>query len=605
MGRGAGMTQAHSENKCTYTEAALREREADLARVQRIAGVGGISIDVAGDMRSWRSPEYLRLHGLPDDVREETHAQWHERVHPDDRENAERALFAALKGTGTTYDNEYRIIRPSDGAVRWVHARAEIERDETGKAQRLVGAHIDVTEQKEAQQALRESEERYRGVLNSMVEGFALLDVKFTIIDVNEEMLRLDGRARDQLIGRSFWDAFPGTRDAPVGALFIRIVEKRAPAALEHEYRWPDGRSMWIELRAYPTSEGGVAIFWHDISARKRASDALRESEERLRSAVQVGGLGLWDWNVLTGEVHWSDEHYRLQDYRRGEIEPSYEAWAQRIHPDDREAAEAAVRHARDSGEEYTQEFRSIHSDGSIHWLSGRGRFFYDREGQPVRMIGAMVDTTERREAEERQTLLLAELQHRVRNILAVVRSVFTRTADDERAISEIVSHFTGRLDALARTQVLVTQSPAGLVDLEALVREEALSVDSAEDPRVTVNGPEVALPRKEAEAIGLAIHELTTNAIKYGALGQRGGALEISWEVNLHHRERRRLVLNWIEQGVPAVPVIPSNQGFGSELIREALPYRLGAETELEFAGGGVRCRISLDLPIEAKVIG
>jgi PAS domain S-box-containing protein len=164
-----------------------------------------------------------------------------------------------------------------------------------------------------------------------------------------------------------------------------------------------------------------------DIHDRKVAEDAVRESEERLQSAAQVGRLGLWDWNVGTGEVHWSGEHYRMEGYVPGEITPSYDAWFERVHPEDRAETEAALRHAMENREEYVHEFRVVHPDGSVHWLYGRGRFFYANGGRPVRMIGAMMDVTVRREWEDRQAVLVAELQHRTRNLMAVVRSRQTR----------------------------------------------------------------------------------------------------------------------------------------------------------------------------------
>ncbi len=141
-------------------ETALHDREADLARVQRIGRVGGVNIVVAPGLWSRRSPEYLRLHGLPQSASDESHADWLARVLPEDREGAERALFEALNGNAVTYESEYRIVRPSDGAVRWIEARADIERDADGTALRLVGAHTDITEQKTLQQALKANEAR-------------------------------------------------------------------------------------------------------------------------------------------------------------------------------------------------------------------------------------------------------------------------------------------------------------------------------------------------------------------------------------------------------------------------------------------------------------
>lgn len=159
-----------------------------------------------------------------------------------------------------------------------------------------------VSDRKRSELALRESEERLRDVLNSMSEGFALLGGDFTILDVNEETLRLDGRSRDELIGRSHWEALPGTEDSPVGKIFRRVARERMPASLEHVCRWPDGRSLWLDMRAYPTRNDGVAIFWRDVTDRKQAEAALRESEEKYRSIFNSMDEAYAVVEVMTGE---------------------------------------------------------------------------------------------------------------------------------------------------------------------------------------------------------------------------------------------------------------------------------------------------------------
>ncbi len=325
---------------------------------------------------------------------------------------------------------------------------------------------------------------------------------------------------------------------------------------------------------------------------------AQRESEERLRSAVEAGQLALWEWNLDTGEMHWSDENYRMLGYPVGAVEPNYHAWADRLHPEDRACTEAAIRAALNGDGKYRHEYRILRPDGTILWTLGRGSFSYDRARKPVRMIGAMIDITDRRNAEASRSMLIGELQHRVRNILAVVRSIFARTLEAGGPFDDIARHFTGRLDALARTHVIATRNPGATLDLENLLREELLAAGFASDPRVTLHGPDVALDFKSAEIIGLALHELTTNAVKYGALKFPNARIEISWAVNLRYSYDPQLILTWREQGVPIVEVLPVHQGFGSEFIREGLPYRLGADTELVFTGGGARCTISLPLP-------
>lgn len=174
-------------------EAALRDREADLARVQRIGRVGGLDIDVAGGLRSWRSPEYLRLHGIPEGATEETHADWLARVHPDDRAVAERALFSALRSGAPAYESEYRIVRPLDGETRWIQVRAGIERAADGTPLRLVGAHVDVTEQKRMQDALRRGEERLQLALAAARMGIWTLDAESNVQMRDANLNRLLG----------------------------------------------------------------------------------------------------------------------------------------------------------------------------------------------------------------------------------------------------------------------------------------------------------------------------------------------------------------------------------------------------------------------------
>lgn len=149
----------------------------------------------------------------------------------------------------------------------------------------------------------------------------------------------------------------------------------------------------WYEVYAFPTGEPGqgqVGVLFNDVSERKQRDELLLRSEERLKSAVEVGCLGLWDWNIATGEVHWSDEHFAMIGYRMGEVVPSHKAWIAHIHPEDREATERALHQAMERAEDYVHEYRVVHPDGSVHWLSGRGRFFYGSgrawlEGVPVR----------------------------------------------------------------------------------------------------------------------------------------------------------------------------------------------------------------------------
>lgn len=459
-------------------------------------------------------------------------------------------------------------------------------------------------EQAQAADRLRHSEERFQKLVEACAQAVWETDAEGRAVEPSPSWSAFTGQSFEEFRDFGWLDAIHPDDRASAERQWRASVAAGQAADAEFRLRHAaSGGWRWTNVRAVPiTDSTGVLQKWVgmnvDVHARRTAEEALRKNEARLRNAVDVGRIGLWDWNLETGELHWSDEHYRLYGYAVGGIEPSYTAWLDHLHPEDRGAAEAALLRARDERSAYLHEFRVSRPDGATRWMMGRGSFFYDSSGSALRMVGAIIDTTERREAEDVQRMLVGELQHRVRNILAVVRSVFTRTAATSCSIEDVADHFTGRLDALSRAHVVATHNPIIGIDLENLIRDEMLAVGAHDGPQISIEGPNVALGFKTAEIIGLAIHELTMNAIKYGALRISGGHIDIKWTANMVYGQPSALFLTWQETGVPALTIQPARHGFGAELICEALPYRFGATTELSFAGGGVRCAISLPLP-------
>jgi two-component system CheB/CheR fusion protein len=199
------------------------------------------------------------------------------------------------------------------------------------------------------------------------------------------------------------------------------------------------------------------------------------------------------------------------------------------------------------------------------------------------------------RESEARLRTLLAELQHRVRNTLAVVKSITQRTADSSGSVDEMASHLSGRLDAFARVQAAVTRNPDRGIDLRGLIEDELLAHAAHEGEQVRVKGPDVALRPKAAETISLALHELTTNAVKHGALINSGGRISINWKMN---GDGTAMQFNWAEKHPDGTLPKATRNGFGMELLTRILPYDLNANTKVELAGDGLR--FTMDLPLE-----
>jgi two-component sensor histidine kinase len=213
-----------------------------------------------------------------------------------------------------------------------------------------------------------------------------------------------------------------------------------------------------------------------------------------------------------------------------------------------------------------------------------------------------LIETTERVRAGQARNLMVAELQHRVRNILAVIRSIVGRTAETSETVEDLSAHLDGRLAALARTQVLLTRSPGAGVDLEGLVRDELLA-QVADEERIVIDGPEILLPPKAAEVMTLAVHELATNATKYGALAASPGHIDIRWTVE-PHGGTDWLRFQWRESGVKIAAAAPRRTGFGAVLIEQRVPYELMGAGALTFAPGGVQCEITFPLTPTRSVL-
>ncbi|MGH1570534.1 PAS domain-containing protein [Methylobacterium sp. P31] len=451
-------------------------------------------------------------------------------------------------------------------------------------------------ERARAEKAAHALAERSREILESISDAFYAVDRDWRFTYVNRRAEDWWGRSRTDFIGKVYWDEFPQAVGSEAYQAHLRAAETGDVVRLETV---SPILGHWIDMSIYPTAEGGLSVYFRDISAKRRAEEALRESEERLRRAAQVGGLGLWDWNIRTGEVHWSDEHFRMEGYAVGEVTPSYDAWAARLHPDDRAETERALRDAQASGGDYAREFRTLHPDGTVRWLSAQGQFFYDAAGAPVRMVGVMIDTTARRNWEETQSVLIAELQHRTRNLLGVVRSLFERTIRRSAGLADFRVRFGDRLAALARVQGLLSRLGEGQrITFDELIRSEVAALHG-ESGRVTLSGPGgIALRSSTVQTFALALHELATNAVKYGAFSQGQGRLTVRWRVERAAEDGRPwLHVDWREHDVamPGEGALPERAGSGRELIERALPYQLGARTTYVMEADGVHCTIAL----------
>ena len=238
--------------------------------------------------------------------------------------------------------------------------------------------------------------------------------------------------------------------------------------------------------------------------------------------------------------------------------------------------------------------------DGARVFIEGVNTSLRHADGSLAGFLKMGADATDRHASEQRQKLLLAELQHRVRNILAMIRSVLTRNASEEMSAYDYAQHLAGRLDSMARTQAILTRRPGEGIEIEDLIREELLAQVPAED-RFQLEGPAVMLSPKAAEVLTLAMHELATNSIKYGSLGA-DGELSITWDIEKRDAEMW-LTLAWQEAGVEIAGPL-SRRSFGTELITKRVPYELEGTGNIEFEANAMRATIAFPLRSTGSIL-
>jgi PAS domain S-box-containing protein len=221
----------------------------------------------------------------------------------------------------------------------------------------------------------------------------------------------------------------------------------------------------------------------------------------------------------------------------------------------------------------------------------------HDEAGQLIGAVNMLVDITNRKHAEERQALLVRELHHRVKNTLATVQAIMGSTARAVDNIEDFKTALFGRIQSLSKTHLLLADDPRA-VNFDHILRSELDAFDDGSNERIVLSGPEVPLSSQVAVSLGMAIHELTTNAAKFGALSVFGGKVEVTWSVTID-ATRRTLAFDWVESGGPPVAK-PLRQGFGSRLLAFVLPGQIQAKTQIDYAPQGIRIHCALPLPAD-----
>ncbi len=332
-------------------------------------------------------------------------------------------------------------------------------------------------------------------------------------------------------------------------------------------------------------------------AARRAAEGELRESEERFRLMSELAPVMIWTSDAQGRCLHLNRllrEFWGVDNIDLAEFD-----WQSTMHPQDAAQIGASMGAAVEGQKTVVIEGRYKRYDGAYRVLRTDARPRFARDGTFLGMIGVNVDVTEERLSAERLAVMVAELQHRTRNLIAVIQSIANQTIRSSRDLDSFRHSFAERLGALSRVQGLLSRSEVEPITVDAIVDQE-LNALNAND-KVSISGPKVRLDNAVVQMLALALHELATNARKHGALTTADGRIAVSWDTRAVPLGGPALTLRWLETGIGHVAPGPPASGFGRALIENALAYSLGARTSFNLADGRLRCTIELPLTGEA----
>jgi PAS domain S-box-containing protein len=335
------------------------------------------------------------------------------------------------------------------------------------------------------------------------------------------------------------------------------------------------------------------------LFAERRQHEAVLEtSEARLQEALTAGAVMAFDCDLSSGLVQCSANAGQILGLGPRQTLTVAQFIAQ-IHPDDRARFQAHHLRLVDSpGDAVT--FRFIRLDGREVWLEETSRTEFDASGCAVRLKGLTRDITRRKQSEKRQDLLIAELDHRVKNVLARVMAIVMQTGQRCGTVDEFVRAFHGRIQSMAAAHALLSQSRWSDVGLTDLIRRQLAPYTT--NANTTISGPEIMLTSAQTQAVAMVIHELVTNAAKHGALSSPDGSVSVSWG-RTSANAAAVLTITWNEVGGQPIAA-PVRSGYGSSLIRNLIPHELGGTVDLAFPSDGACCKIEIPFKGSAMIL-
>jgi len=584
------------------TELVLRQREAEFAASERRFRVLANAMPQMvwftrpDGYHDYYNQRWYDFTGMPEGSTDGE--EWNGMFHPDDRERAWKLWRHSLE-SGEPYEIEYRL-RHRSGEYRWVLGRASPIRDEQGVIERWFGTCTDIHDLKQVEQALAESEEFTRRLLSSSDDCIKVLDLDGALRFMSEGGQRvMEVSDFCQIEGADwlgFWNG-PAAQEARAAVDTARAggtgrFQGFCPTAAGAPKWWdvlvtvikgPDGRPERL-----------LSIS-RDITEMKQAEDLAAQTAERYRLASRATNDAIWDWDLATDHIQWNEAVQTLFGYAPEDVGPSGKWWKRQIHPDDRERVAQDIQTAIDGeGTHWSAEYRFQRADGTYATIFDRGHVLRDETGQAIRMIGAMLDISDRKQAEQQLRLLHRELGHRLKNVLTMVQAIASQTLRSSASLDEARETLAARLITMGKAQDVLIDGTADEADVATVLASALEPHGWHQTGRFRLRGPRLRLNSGSALSLALLVHELATNAIKYGALSVPDGHVDLVWAIT--EDEKPCLALRWSEHGGPPV-VVPARKGFGTRLITRGLGGDGRSQVQLDYEPSGVVCTLTAPL--------
>jgi PAS domain S-box-containing protein len=484
----------------------------------------------------------------------------------------------------------------------------------TTAAQRLIIAHqflaitavtmlalASVADERRGKARVARLEALRSAILDAALDCIVTISDDDKVVEWNGACERVFGYSRQEAVGRELTDLIipEAYHEAHRRGMQRYLATGQGPALgqrLELEARRADGRVFPVELAITAIAVDGRPLFTaylRDLTEQALAKAAALESEQRLRATYEHAFAGIAEVSPEGRFLRVNERFCDLLGYTREEV--LARTFWDIGHPDDH-AAEREHYEAHMFGdlEVYTIEKRYIHKTGRIVWVELAASRVVDEAGRPLYGIRVAHDLSQRKRWEQQQLLLINELNHRVKNTLATVQSIVAQTTRAGGSAADLRDGVEGRLVALSQAHDVLTQENWEGADLHDIVDRAISPFTGAGEARFEISGPPVRLNPRQALALSMALHELATNAAKYGALTTEPGRVDVAWRVR--REEGPVLELEWAERHGPPVAA-PLSRGFGSRLLERGLAHDLHGQVELLFAPAGVRCRITAPL--------